>query len=534
MPTSPQASTLGLKTYQGAWAPIQVKHLLNRTMFGAKASDISYFKLKGLTATVDELLNIPTTPIPPPLNDYNTTTFTDPNVLAGATWVNDISLDGTINSYRRATYKKWLLSVMVGQQRNIQEKLTLFWSNHFGTEADTVNYGTMIYNHHQILRNNCAGNFKQMVRTVTTDPGMLRYLNGYLNTKTAPDENFGRELQELFTVGKDGGAKYSEDDVKTSAKVLTGWKIDAAFNSVFDSTRHDTTNKTFSTYYGSKTITGKTGASGALETDELINMIFENKDVAKFICRKIYRYFVYYYIDANVEKNIITPLADAFIANNYEIKPVLKLLFESEHFYDSIYIGCQIKSPMDHVVGFLRQFEISFPNAVTDYADSYFLYNNMVSQLNNMGQSPVDPPNVAGWPAYYQAPDYNELWINADTLPKRNKFTDLMLETGYTRNTKKIIVNTVQFAKNVCPNPSDPNILMDSLISFLLSTDIDATLKTNLKVQLLLTGQTSDYYWTDAWNLYNSSPTTINFNIVNTRLKSLLKYIMNLPDYQLQ
>ena len=113
-----------------------------------------------MTATVDELLNIPTAPIPPPLNDYNTTTFTDPNVLAGATWVNDISLDGTINSYRRATYKKWLLSVMVGQQKNIQEKLTLFWSNHFGTESDTINYGTMIYNHHQILRNNCAGNFK--------------------------------------------------------------------------------------------------------------------------------------------------------------------------------------------------------------------------------------------------------------------------------------------------------------------------------------------------------------------------------------
>ncbi|WP_371068070.1 DUF1800 family protein, partial [Salmonella enterica] len=136
----------------------------------------------------------------PPLNDYNTTSFTDPNVLLGSTWVNDISLDGTINSYRRATYKKWLISVCVGQTRNIQEKLTFFWSNHFGTESDTINYGTMIYNHHQILRKNCVGNFKQLVRAVTTDPGMLRYLNGYLNTKTAPDENYGRELQELFTV----------------------------------------------------------------------------------------------------------------------------------------------------------------------------------------------------------------------------------------------------------------------------------------------------------------------------------------------
>lgn len=534
MPAAPQSSLLGLNTYQGPWSYLQTKHLLNRTMFGAKAADINYFKTKGVVASVDELLNVPNSLPAPPLNDYNTSSFIDPNVPMGTTWVNDVSLDGTINAYRRATYKKWLLSVCVGQERNIREKLTFFWSNHFGTESDTISYGSMVYLHHQILRANCVGNFKQMVRAVTTDPGMLRYLNGYLNTKTAPDENYGRELQELFTVGKDGGAKYSEEDVKTAAKVLTGWKIDAAFNAVFDSTRHDTTNKTFSPYYSSKTITGKSGASGALETDELMTMLFDNTDTAKFICRKLYRYFVYYYIDANVENNIIKPLANTFITNNFDIKPVLKQLLQSEHFYDSLYIGCQIKSPLDHVVGFLRQYEIAFPNAVTDYADAYYMYNNMVNQLISMGQSPVDPPNVAGWPAYYQAPDYNELWINADTMPKRNKFTDLMVETGYTKNGKKIIIDTIQFAKTVCTNPSDPNLLIDSLFAFLVSTDVDASLKTNLKIQLLLTGQMSDYYWTDAWNLYISTPTVINFNIVNTRLKALLKYIMNLPDYQLQ
>jgi hypothetical protein len=136
---------------------------------------------------VDELLNVPTTLPTPPLNDYTTSSVPDPNVPLGSTWINDISLDGTINSYRRATYKKWLLSVCAGQARNIQEKITFFWSNHFGTEADTINYGTMVYHHHQILRKNCLGNFKQLVRDITTDPGMLRYLNGYLNTKTAPD-----------------------------------------------------------------------------------------------------------------------------------------------------------------------------------------------------------------------------------------------------------------------------------------------------------------------------------------------------------
>ena len=534
MPNSPQSSKLGLNTYSGPWLALQTKHLLNRTMFGAKVADINYFNSKGLVASVDELLNIPAILPLPPVNDYNTTTYTDPNIPIGKTWVNDVSLDGTTNSYRTSNYKKWLLSIWVNQEKNIREKLTLFWSNHFGTEADTIVYATMTYNHHQILRTNCVGNFKQMVRAVTTDPGMLRYLNGYLSTKTAPDENYGRELQELFTVGKEGGAKYSEDDVKNAAKTLTGWKIDASFNAVFDSTRHDTTNKTFSAFYNNTVIAGRTGANGALETDDLLNMIFQKSEVAKFICRKLYRYFVYYYIDDNVENNIITPLANTFIANNFEIKPVLKLLLQSEHFYDSLYIGCQIKSPVDHVVGFLRQYEIAFPDTAVNYLDAYSLYNNMVAQLNGMNQSPVDPPNVAGWPAYYQAPDYNELWINADTLPKRNKFTDLMIETGYTKASSKIIVNTIQFAKNVCTNPADPNLLIDSLFAFLVSTDIDSSLKTTLKIQLLLTGQTSDYYWTDAWNLYITTPTTINFNIVNTRLKALLKYIMNLPDYQLQ
>ena len=275
MPQTPQSSPLGLNTYQGPWLPQQVKHLLNRTLFGAKIADINYFSTKTVVQAVDELLNVPATQPSPPLNDYTTTNVIDPNVPLGSTWVNDNAVDGTLNFYRILSYKKWLISNWVGQERNIRERLTVFWSNHFGTETDGISYPTMVYKHHQILRTNCIGNYKQMLRAVTTDPGMLRYLNGYLNTKTAPDENFARELQELFTVGKDGGAKYSENDVKNAAKVLTGWRIDANFNAVFDSTRHDTTNKTFSAFYNNTTITGKTGANGANETDELLNMIFQ-------------------------------------------------------------------------------------------------------------------------------------------------------------------------------------------------------------------------------------------------------------------
>lgn len=534
MPSTPISSNLGLTPYQGAWTKVTTKHLLKRVLFGAKSNEIDYFLNKGMAKSVSELLSPNVNYPSPPLNDYNTATVIDPMVPLGTTWINNITADGTLNSYRRSTFKKWQVGSMVNQEKNITEKLCLFWANHFSIEADIVSYGNYVFNHHDTLRKNCLGNFKQLIKLITIDAGMLRYLNGYLNTNTAPDENYARELQELFTLGKHADVKYTEADVKAAAKVLTGWRINSTFNVYFDSTKHDSTNKQFSSYYNNKVITGRTAAAGANETDDLISMIFEKPEVAKFICRRIYQFFVYYHIDDKIEKNIITPLADIFIKNNFEIKPVLEKLFQSEHFYDPLYIGCQIKSPIEHVVGCLREYNVTFPNMVTDYADSYSLYNNMVSQMINLGQNPSDPPNVAGWPAYYQVPEFYELWINADTLPKRNKFTDLMVESGYTRNGKKAVIDTIAFAKNICATPSDPNILMDALFANLVSTDVSANLKANLKKQILLSGQLSDHYWTDAWNAYQASATTINFNIVNVRLKALLKYIMNLPEYQLQ
>ena len=533
MPLNPLSSSLGLEPYRGTWTKQTTTHLLNRLLFGARQSEIQYFLAKGLNAATDELLN-PSAPIPaPPLNDYNTATIIDPIVLPGATWVNQPTGDGTINSLRRTNFKKWLTGVMIGQDISIREKLTLFWANHFGTEADTISNANYVYHHHAVLRTNAIGNFKTMVKAITIDPGMLRYLNGYLNTASAPDENYGRELQELFTVGKDNPIQYSESDVKAAARVLTGWRINTNYASYFDTARHDTGNKQFSSYYNNKVIIGKSGQAGATETDELIEMLFEKSDMAKYICRRLYRWFVYYYIDETVEKNIIGPLAELFKSNNFEIKPVLSALFKSAHFYDSVYIGCQIKSPIDHVFGTLRKTNVVFPNAITDYADAYLHFNNMVGQLTNLGQNLADPPNVAGWPAYYQSPEYHELWINADTLPKRNKFTDLMLETGYTRNGRRVIIQTIPFVQAISSKPSDPNQLIQDLFDLLISTEVDQSIKENLKKQILLSGQTSDYYWTDAWNNYQSNQNTINFNLVNSRLKSLIKYIMNLPDYQL-
>jgi uncharacterized protein (DUF1800 family) len=520
----------GINPYSGPWTRNEVQHLLKRTLFGSRKADIDYFLTRTPDQAVDELLN-PTAPLPlPPVNDYTTVD----TVAPGATWINTPVSDGTLNSNRRASFKKWWVGVMLNQDRSIREKLTLFWADHFGTETDTIGNAHYIYWHHALLRQNCLGNFKQLIKNVTIDAGMLRYLNGYLNTNTAPDENYAREFQELFTLGKGPSVAYTEDDVKKAAKIFTGWRINGTTFTVFwDASKHDTTSKQFSTYYNNTIIAGRTGADGALETDDLINMVFSKDEVSKYICRSLYRWFVYYRIDAGTETNVIAPLAQIFRASNYDIKPVLAALFKSEHFFDIQNQGCHLKSPVDHVISCLREFGVVFPNDNTEYADAYGMWNYIRNWLANLNQDIGDPPNVSGWPAYYQEPQFHELWINADTLPKRNQFTDTMITNGYTRNGKKILINAVEFAKTL-PNPSDPNALIDDTLAVIYRFPLSATTKQQIKEQILLSNQAQDYYWTNAWNAYIASPTdTANYNIVNGRLKLFFQYLMNLSEYQL-
>jgi uncharacterized protein (DUF1800 family) len=526
-------SQSGLNPYTGAWTRNEVQHLLKRTMFGSAKTDIDYFKSKTLIQTVDELLN-PAVPLPlPPVNDYNTFA-PDPAVPAGQTWVNNPTNDGNINSTRRASFKKWWTGLMINQDRSIREKMTLFWANHFSTEANDIGNAHYVYHHHALLRQNALGNFRQLVKSLTVDAGMLRYLNGYLNTASAPDENYARELQELFTIGKGPSAQFTEDDIKQAARVLTGWRINGTtYTSFFDPARHDTGAKKFSSFYNSTTIAGKTGAAGATETDDLISMIFNNNEVAKFICRRLYIWFVYYKIDAGVEANVIEPLSIIFRNSNYDIKPVLSALLKSEHFFDVLNQGCHIKSPADQVISCLREYKVIFPNSTNEYVDAYAMWNYIRGWMTSMTQDLADPPSVAGWPAYYQQPQFHEIWINSDTLPKRNRFTDTMITSGYTRAGKKIIIDAVAFTKTFF-NPSNPVALIDEALSILFRVPLTDTHKVTIKQQILLSNQISDYYWTDAWNAYLQNPTNVmDYNTVNTRLKALYQHLMNLPEYQL-
>jgi uncharacterized protein (DUF1800 family) len=525
-----------LNRYAGPWNRAAVRHLLRRTLFGVKRSDLSHFLSLGLTSSISQLLDDSTPLPPPPVKEYNPSAAATPDtsVAMGQIWVTNINNDGTVAALRRASFKKWWVGNMIQQERSLREKMTLFWHNHFSTETNDVGNASYVFKHHDMLRTQALGNIKQLVRAVTLDPAMLVYLNGQNNNKTAPDENYAREIQELFVIGKGPGANFTEDDVKVAAKLLTGWRNNATtVSSFFDATRHDTSNKQFSSFYGNKLIAGRSGATaGDLELNEFLDMLFSNQEAALFLCRKLYIWFVYYEITPEVESEIIVPLASLMRSVNYNVKPVLEKLLSSEHFFDVMNRGCQIKSPVDMLVGMMREFEVKFPTP-DQYTTNYGLWNLHVSYLNNLQQNIGDPPDVSGWKAYYQEPGFYEYWINTDTLPKRIQYLDYLVTPGYTLNGFKMVVDHIAYAKGFAA-PGDPNLLIDEMVEHLLGVPISSAHRAQLKKDILLSGQNQDYYWTNAWDTYLTTPSNAaNTKYVTTALTNLIKYFVDLPEYQL-
>lgn len=518
-----------LAPYSGPWEFAQAAHLLRRVTFGVKKSQVDQLLALGSAdAAVDFVLDVPQTPPAPPLNNYNNIDFTDPDIPLGQTWVNaPYFLDA--EGPRIESWRGWWLDRMIRSEANIQEKMTLFWHNHFATRTDAAFWGRVTYQYNVTLRQYALGNFKEFVKAITLDPCMLVFLNGVYNHVAAPDENYARELQELFTVGKDSPATYSEDDVVAAARVLTGWRINFAnATTYFDAGAHDTGFKVFSGYYNNAVIAGST--NGEQELDDLLDMIFQKEDAAKFICRKLYRFFLYYKIDATVETEIIEPLAQIFRDNNYEIMPVMAALLKSEHFFEAFNKGCFIKTPLDHIVGIMRNYNLNIPGS-TPY-DEYLMRLYLNYGAGNLQMLAGDPPNVAGWQAYRQSPGYYRNWINSDTIRNRNVITDVMSFYFIGTDNDELKIDHIAFASQF-DNPSNPNTLIDDTVRVLLPMEITAAQKQFLK-SILLSGQANDSYWTVAWLAYQANPgNQMLAEAVWFRLASMHKYIMNLAEYQL-
>jgi uncharacterized protein (DUF1800 family) len=351
-------SSLGLDPVSEPLDRAAAKHLLERSLFGARFSEINQFTGLSITQALDILLA--DLPVPDPPVNVSTK---DTQVPLGETWVNAPHF-GDANFVRRKSLRDWWVGQMIDQPTSLREKMVLFWHNHFVTEMPAVGRSKYNWDYVNILWRNALGNFRSFTEQITVSTAMLRYLNGDQNKLGSPNENYARELFELFTIGKGPLAGegdytyYTEQDIQEAARVLTGWRINNTTQvSYFDTYRHDHKTKNFSDYFDNTRI----GTEREDEYKTLIAIILGKKETARRLARKLYRWFVYYIIDEFVETNVIEPLATTIYENGYELKPALRQLLSSQHFFDPAYRACYIKNPYEHIVGTLRKLELEFP-----------------------------------------------------------------------------------------------------------------------------------------------------------------------------
>ena len=532
----PNEPSYSLESYTGNWEYQQAAHLLRRTTFGATYTQIKAATAQGLEATINELFDA-TEPLPEPPLNYRYEQ--DPNVPIGETWINALYIEEmNLQGYRRNSLAAWNTGVLLNAGLTIREKMTLFWHNHFVVQASTVRDPKYLYQYILTLRENATGNFKDLVKKMTLDPAMLRYLNGNSNTKNKPNENFARELLELFTLGKGELAgpgdytTFTEQDVIEGAKILTGWR-DRGYRSKdnseiyveFKRGRHNRGNKQLSHRFGNALIYNADEA----EYHQFIDLIFEQEAAAKFICRKLYRWFVYYKIDEQVEQQIITPLAELLVDNDFEITPVIQRLLQSEHFYDVELIGPMIKNPLDFMIGLLRQFELAVPK--DDVNKKYRVWNTLNKILPNLQMVYFEPPDVAGWKAYYQEPGYYQVWISAVTLTARMQLTDLLALEGRRASGVPIRLNVLSFIQTI-EDSLDPNVVIETFAKIFFTQPLSEQQHLYLK-EILIPGL-PDYEWTVEYSDYLSNPTDKDLQQgVENRLRMLIKTMLTMPEYYL-
>jgi len=360
-------------------------HLYKRLGFSASIDTIN--AAVGMTAStlVDQLINealaLPPT-APPAWADWNNSNYPEDDA-ARRTLVNEQREEW------RTTYGNDLLN------NNLRDRLSFFWSNHFVTEVDIYNCNSFLYHYTNCLQRNALGNFKTFVSEIGLTDAMLYYLDGVFNNGNNPNENYARELYELFTLGE--GNAYTEEDIIETAKALTGYVERGEIGCspvMFDPTKHDT---------DSKTIFGQTDTFGY---DGVIDNLFDQRptEIAGFICEKLYNFFVH--PDAKDEENngnakdVIRDLATTFVSNNFELAPVLSQLFKSEHFFDDEAIGVIIKSPMDIFLNFIKE---------TNFAYTDVTVASVVESSRMLSQELFDPVDVAGW-------QRDRSWINTNFM----------------------------------------------------------------------------------------------------------------------
>lgn len=526
--------SLSLNPYTGAWTKAEAAHLLRRTMFGATNQQILDAVTDGMATTVTNLLQIPV--VGEPL-------AYDPNetiAAYGTSWVtsvypSNLSAAQLCEGARMKSLGAFIMSRINNEQVTIAEKMCLFWQNHFAASAGNDARGT--YNYHMILRNYALGNFKQMIKDITIDPNMLLFLNGATNTVYSPNENFAREFLELYTIGKGPQigpgdyTYYTEEDVAAGAKIFTGFLVEGLQSDTLPSPvatfypiLHDTSTKQLSYHFGSVTVPN----GGATEYSDYIDIVFQQPQIATYICTKLYRYFVNYDLTPDVLTNVIPDMASTFLTNNFDVLPVMQQLLSSEHFYDVSLRGSLIRGPLEDIFG---MFNATSSGPAFDLTTDSDMYLNLYWLAENMGQAYATPPSVAGWTAYYQAPAFSKLWVNSTHIKTRFDFAlYITILTGIPVGGNFLKLNALAFVDGLSL-PSDPQIVIDDMCDVFFPKGITAS--QNLTLKLLLTNGQPDFEWTLQYNDYVANPGNATYsNPVKQRVEIVLARIFQMPEFQ--
>lgn len=461
------------------WDQQRVKHLYRRLGYGPGPDELETALEMAPDQLVDQLIDQALAQeLPPPpewaewrLADYPSGQF---NALSFA----------QVNNY----ITQWLQSMIDNGPR---EKLSLFWHNHFVTSYEQYNCPAYLYQYHRILLEHALGNFREMVRRIGTTPAMLVFLNGRENTKNAPNENYARELFELFTLGVNNG--YTQEDIEEASRALTGWNyVDGGYGPI--RFREDTFDSGFKTIFGQ---------TGQFDHDGLIELLFEQRGplIARFICAKIYRNFVHPVED----EAVIAQLATVLLQNDWELAPVFRVLLKSEHFFDDYNIGTLIKSPIDLIISLVR--EGGFPHSPVML--NYIRYTTF-----NLGQALFDPVDVAGWPG-------NRVWIDAGRLTGRWSAADDFVLAFYQQNPERMR----QLAIQLTDNSNSPEVIVQALVDFFLPKGLSAPEAYDSLTDIFRWEVPQNYYDNGTWNLgHPSAP----YQVMLT-----LSHLARYPEFQL-
>jgi len=524
-----------LDPYSGPWTKKEAAHLLRRALFGLTFEQLQNAVANGLDATIDTLLthqgasDLPLTfdpaePVSQVGEPWNTSVYpSDPTLAA------------TVAEIRAKSLGAWMMKNLNNEGTSITQKMCLFWHNHWAAELSGDMRSTLSY--YLLIRDFALGNFKEFVKQMTINTCMLEFQDGATNTVYSPNENYAREFLELFTIGKGiqvgpgDYSNYTEEDVAAGAKIFTGYTIQgllsdtqSTVNAVFYPILHDNSTKQLSHRFDNATIAGNDGD----EFKDYIDVVFQQEEVARFISRKLYRYFVNSDLTTEVEENIIPAMAAIMVANDYEIKPVLEALLKSQHFYDVNLIGSCIRSPLEMLFSMINTTHSSID---FDIPTSYEMYMNLYGLGDSLGQSYGMPPSVSGWQAYYQAPAFTKLWVNSTHIRTRMSLIYFFTQTdGLEVNGNFFKVNGLGFLDSLS-NPSNANDVIDDMIAVMMPKPLTATKRLTLKY-ILLGGQ-PDFEWTVQYNEYLANPGNPSYYLpMKQKVETTLLQLCIMPEYQ--